>query len=140
MITEFLKFYPKSILLYFNMLRTCKLRQYFIDATQVLTLALWCKTMHHSGGTIVWLATRIIDIYESSIDAIIFNEPSCPPKLLTIHPKILTEICLQVGLMVIPIKLGSESLPLCFLDLRHNNNPRPHKTKKRNIKPSSLDR
>ena len=65
-------------------------------------IVLLCKTMHHSGGTIVWLATRIIDIYESSIDAIIFNEPSCPPKLLTIHPKILTEICMQVGLMVTP--------------------------------------
>ena len=39
------------------------------------------------------------------------------------------------------MKLGSESLPLCFLDLRHNNNPKAsHNEKQKNIKPSSLDR
>ena len=37
--------------------------------------------------------------------------------------------------------LGSESFPLCFLDLRHNNNPKaPQNEKQKNIKPSSLDR
>ena len=42
---------------------------------------------------------------------------------------------MQVGLMV-----GNESLPLCFLDLRHNNNPKvPNYKKHKNIKPS-LDR
>ena len=35
---------------YFNVLRTGKLRQYFIDATQVATLALRCKIMQHSSG------------------------------------------------------------------------------------------
>ena len=40
-----------------------------------------------------------------------------------------------------PIKLGSESLPLCLLDLRHNNNPKaPQNQKQRNIKPLSLHR
>ena len=33
---EFLKFYPKSVP-YFNVLRTCKLRQYFTDATSYNT-------------------------------------------------------------------------------------------------------
>ena len=47
---------------------------------------------------------------------------------------------MQVGLMEILLKLGSESLPLCFLDLRYNNNPKaPHNDKQKNIK-SSLDR
>ena len=45
--TEFLKLYPKY---YFKVLRTPKLRQYFIDTTQVTTLALWCKIMQHSSG------------------------------------------------------------------------------------------
>ena len=43
--------------------------------------------------------------------------------------------------MVIRIKLGSELLPLCFLDLRHNNNPKaPQNEKQKNIKPLLLDR
>ena len=40
-----------------------------------------------------------------------------------------------------PLKLVSESLLLCFLDLRHNNNPKtPQNEKQKNIKSSSLDR
>ena len=35
--TKFLKFYPKY---YFNILQTCKLRQYFMNTTQVTILAL----------------------------------------------------------------------------------------------------
>ena len=35
---------------YANILQTHKLRQYFIDATQVTTLALWCKIMQHNSG------------------------------------------------------------------------------------------
>ena len=39
------------------------------------------------------------------------------------------------------MRVGSESLPLCFFDLRHNNNPKaPQNEKQKNIKPSSLDR
>ena len=34
------------------------------------------------------------------------------------------------------VKLGSQSLPFCFLDLRHNNNPKAPQY----IKSSSLDR
>ena len=38
---------------YFNVFRTRKLRQYFIDATQVATLALRCKIMQHNNdGTV----------------------------------------------------------------------------------------
>ena len=50
---------------------------------------------------------------------------------------------MQVGLKAIPIpiNLGSESLPLCFLDLIHNNNPKaPQNEKQKSIKLSSLDR
>ena len=48
---------------------------------------------------------------------------------------------MQVGLMEIPVKLGSESLPLCFSDLRHKSNPKtPQNENQKNIKPSSLDR
>ena len=61
-------------------------------------------------------------------------------KFLTIHPKVLTEICMQIGLMVIPHQTRSESLPLCFLDLRHNSPKAPQNEKQKNIKPSSLDR
>ena len=45
---------------YFNVLQTGKLRQYFIDATQVATLALRCKIMqHNSGGTVqYWQQTQ----------------------------------------------------------------------------------
>ena len=43
---EVLKFYTKSY--YFNVLRTRKLRQYFIDTTQVTALALGCKIMQHN--------------------------------------------------------------------------------------------
>ena len=45
---------------YFNVLRTGKLRQYFIDTTQVATLALWYKIMqHNSGGTVqYWQQTE----------------------------------------------------------------------------------
>ena len=45
---------------YFNVLQTGKLRQYFIDATQVATLALRCKIMqHNSGGTVqYWKRTQ----------------------------------------------------------------------------------
>ena len=40
-----------------------------------------------------------------------------------------------------PIKLGSESLPLCFLDLRNNSNPKARQNKKqKSIKPSSIGR
>ena len=56
------------------------------------------------------------------------------PPILTSnhHPKILTEICMQVG---------SESLPIRFLDLTHSNNPKaPQNEKQTNNKPSSLDR
>ena len=37
-----------------------KLRQYFINAKQVTTLALWCKIMqHNSGGTVqYWQRTQ----------------------------------------------------------------------------------
>ena len=49
-----------------------------------------------------WFSLDNIDIYESPIDNTIFNEPSeVLMKLLTIHSKIITEICMQVGLMVI---------------------------------------
>ena len=44
-----------------------------------------------------------------------------------------------VELLVIPLfKIGSETLPLCSLDLSHYSNPKgPHTTKKqKNIKPS----
>ena len=60
----------------------------------------------------------------------------------SIHPKILTKTCMQVELMTIPpSKLGRESLPLCLLDLRHNNNPKaPQNQKQKNIKSSSLAR
>ena len=45
----------------------------------------------------------------------------------------------QVGLIL--IKLGSESLPFCFLELRPDNNPKaPQNAKQKNIKSSSLDR
>ena len=48
---------------------------------------------------------------------------------------------MQVGLMVIPIKLESESLPLCILDLRHNKSKvQQNKKKQKNIKPWSFDR
>ena len=51
MITEFLNFTQNQY--YFNVLRTRKLRQYFINTTQVTTLALRCKIMqHNSGGTV----------------------------------------------------------------------------------------
>ena len=41
-----------------------------------------------------------IDIYESTTNNIIFNEPSSPN--VTIHPKILREICMEVGIMATP--------------------------------------
>ena len=47
---------------------------------------------------------------------------------------------MQIGLMVIPHQTRSESLPLCFLDLRHNSPKAPQNEKQKNIKPSSLDR
>ena len=40
---------------------------------------------------------------------------------------------MQVGLMVIPIKLESESLPLCILDLRHNKSKAPQNKKNKKI-------
>ena len=37
------------------------------------------------------------------------------------------------------IKLGSESLPCCFLDLRHKKKPKaPQNEKQKDIKPSTL--
>ena len=40
----------------------------------------------------------------------------------------------HVGIVVIPHKLGSETLPLCFLDLSQNSNSKaPHTTKNRKI-------
>ena len=46
---KFLKFYPKY---YFNVLRTRKIRQYFIDTTQFITLALRFKITQHNSGDI----------------------------------------------------------------------------------------
>ena len=43
------------------------------------------------------------------------------------------EKCMQVGLMVIPIKLESESLPLCILDLRHNKSKAQQNKKNKKI-------
>ena len=53
------------------------------------------------------------------------GKPSTLPILTSNHhPKALTEICMQVG---------SESLPICFLDLTDSNNPKAPKTKNRKM-------
>ena len=40
---------------------------------------------------------------------------------------------------ILPIKLGSESLTLCFLDLRHNNNPKsPHNKNRKTLNHNSI--
>ena len=90
---------------------------------------------------ISWLLLETIDIDESPIDNIIFlmnplvQTSNHSPKNSDRDMHASRTYCNS------PIKLGSESLPLCFMDLRHNNNTKaPQNKKEKNIKPPSLDR
>ena len=62
-----------------------------------------------------------IDIYESTTDNIIFNEPSSPN--ITIHPKILREICMEVGIMATPHQTTKWVPPLLLFGFKTQQQP-----------------